>query len=65
MTHIGLSPGWMSTTQLVTRFKIDAQMSDKQLGMGDVGCLRQFFDAICRRSVNPHRRARFFPCGQP
>jgi hypothetical protein len=34
MTHIGLSPGWMSTTQLVTRFKSDVQMSDKQLGMG-------------------------------
>ncbi len=64
MTHIGLSRGWMSTTQLVMRFKIDAQMSDKQLGMGDVGCLRQF-DATCRRYMNPHRRPRVFHCGQP
>jgi hypothetical protein len=32
--------------------------------MGDVGCLRQF-DVTCRRSVNPHRRPRFFHCCQP
>ena len=54
----------MSTTQLVTRFKIDVQMSDKQLGMGDVGCLRQF-DATCCRYMNPHRDPGVFHCAQP
>ena len=54
----------MSTTQLVTRFKIDVQMSDKQLGMGDVDCLRQF-DATCCRYMNPHRDPGVFHCAQP